>query len=192
MSEQIVQVDVDSVIAPLVGFSKIASKVIGNMQTSICQLLKIANAQEVEITQLRKLVESIMTREKATDKNIVEERIGESTSERDCAALGVTLESVTRDADIFSQVDQHDELLKKMEMRKKVIMYPGVKPTQEQLAVYYAPGDALLQDTIVSHPLTASKTQKELDLEAARKAILDRARQYTISTAATTYGTNAR
>ena len=189
-SERTEQNDVNLVIAPLIGFSKVVSETMANMQTSICQLLRIANAQEAEIVQLRKLVESILAREKMSkvaNNSVVEEPIG------------VTLESVTRDADIMSQVDQHDELLKKMEIRKKVIMYPGKAPTPEQLAVYYAPGDVPitqlccvpkdvqpLRDVTMSRPLVASKTQKELELEAARKAILDRARQH----AATTYGTN--
>lgn len=132
---------VDDVIESLVRFSKVTSESMADTQKNICQLLRIANAHEIEIARLRKLIESSMVREKVA----VEENV----------PTGVTLESVMQDADSLRESVEYDDLMKKIEDRKKNIGLPPERPKQK----------------------------KELEIEAARASILSMARQHATTVA---------
>lgn len=178
--------DMHQVIKSLVGFSKVVSESLVDTQKSICQLLRIANTQEAEVARLRSLIESIAARSPTKSQPV-------SESKEDAV---VTLDDIMK-SDPLGSTDHHDALLAKMEARKKAIMYPGVAPTPEQLEVYYGPDDVRSArdaarlgcvELKTNGSLLASKTQKELDVEAARKAILNIARQHKNAS----YGTDAR
>jgi hypothetical protein len=164
---------IHQVIESLVGFSKVVSESLADTQASICQLLRIANTQELEIARLRQLVES-------------SGRPAIAVESKEDAAV-VTLDDIMKD-DPLGSTDQHDVLLAKMETRKKAIMYPGVAPTLEQLETYYGSDDVRNARDAARLSRVESKTQKELDVEAARNAILNAARQHKNAS----YGCDAR